>query len=70
MSEKLNELHIAHLPRQIVIFHEKNNSKIKLSKNKLIEKAFQSKEGWRFSFGDIFFTPRDIQVSSNMQIRY
>ena len=38
-------------------------------KNKLIEKAFQSQEGWRFSFGDIFFPPRNIQVSSNMQIR-
>ena len=40
------------------------------SKNKLIEKAVQSKEGWRFYFGDIFFPPRDIQVSSYMQIRY
>ena len=44
--------------------------KIKLLKNKLIERAFQSKEGWRFSFGDIFFISRVIQVSSNLQIRY
>ena len=25
---------------------------------------------WRFSFGDIFLSPGDIQVSSNVQIRY
>ena len=31
--------------------------KIKPLKNRLIEKAFQSKEGWHFSFFNIFFLP-------------
>ena len=39
-------------------------------KNQAIERACQSKEGWCFPFCEMFFPPRDIQVSSNMQIRY
>ena len=36
--------------------------KISHSKNTLIFKAFQSRVKWRFSFCDIFFRSRDIQV--------
>ena len=36
--------------------------KITHVKNTLIEEAFQSRVKWRFSFCDIFFCSRDIQV--------
>ena len=39
-------------------------------KNKLILQVFQSNEVWHFPLRDNFFPPRDIQVSSNMQIGY